>query len=137
MSKRSRFLGKLRNDSQTKNINVQVDVIEYEDDGIFYAYSPALDLIGYGISLVEARQSWETILQEYFTYTMNKKTLTKDLLHRGWIVRKGNKEFRPPSFSWLLQNNRELVEMYDKHNFQKTSRPISVPLATLQLFYSC
>ena len=93
MSKRSRFLGKLRNDSQTKNINVQVDVIEYEDDGIFYAYSPALDLIGYGISLVEARQSWETILQEYFTYTMNKKTLTKDLLHRGWIVRKGNKKF--------------------------------------------
>ena len=129
MSKRSRFLGKLRNDSQTKNINVQVDVIEYEDDGIFYAYSPALDLIGYGISLVEARQSWETILQEYFTYTMNKKTLTKDLLHRGWIVRKGNKKFRPPSFSWLLQNNRELVEMYDKYNFQKTSRPISVPLA--------
>ena len=129
MSKRSRFLGKLRNDSQRKNINVQVDVIEYEDEGIFYAYSPALDLIGYGINLVEARQSWETILQEYFTYTMNKRTLTKDLLQRGWIVRKGNKEFRPPAFSWLLKNNRELVEMYDKHNFQKTSLPISVPLA--------
>ena len=128
-NKRNRFLGKLHNNSQRKNIEVQVDIIEYNDEGIFYAYSPALDLIGYGTTKVEARQSWEIVLQEYITYTMNKKTLTKDLQSRGWIVRNGNKQFRPPTFSWLLQNNRELVEMYDKYNFQKTSTPITVPFA--------
>lgn len=128
-NKRSRFFGKLHNSVQKKNVEVNVDIIEYEEEGIFYSYSPALDLIGYGETPIEARKSWETVLEEYINYTINKNTLTKDLQSRGWVVRKGNRQYRPPSFSWLLQNNRDLAIMFDKHNFQKTSRQVSMPIA--------
>ncbi len=129
MRKQSHFWGKLFNKAHNKNVEVKIDLVEYEDDSIHYVYSPAFDLIGYGYSQEEARQSWELVLQEYFTYTLNKNTLIKDLQSRGWIVRKGNKYFTPPTFSWLLKNNHDLTEVYDKHNFQKSSKPITVPLA--------
>jgi len=128
MSKR-RFLGRLHSISHQKNIEVQVNIIEYKDEGIGYSYSPALDLIGYGSTQHEAGKSWEVVLEEYFKYTVNKKTLTKDLRNRGWIVRKGSKQFKPPALSWLLQNNNDLKEMYNKYDLQKTSKPIKVPLA--------
>jgi GTP-binding protein EngB required for normal cell division len=130
MSKHSHFFGSLTNSLQRKRIEAHIDIIEYENEGICYAYSPALDLIGYGYSQEEARQSWETVLEEYFTYTLNKNTLMEDLQKMGWNIKKDKEHFTPPSFSWLLQNNHELTEVYDKYNFKKTSRPIQIPAYT-------
>lgn len=128
MKQNSRFFAKLFNKTHRQNIEVTVDIIEYQEEDIFYVYSPALDLIGYGQNDQEARQSWEVILEEYLDYALNKKTLIKDLQSRGWVV-KGKKQFKPPTFSWMLQHNEQLTDMYNKHNFHKTSRPISVPFA--------
>jgi len=128
MKELSRFKGMLSN-SNKPNIMVSVDVIEYSEDKMFFSYSPALDLIGYGKSKQEARESWETVLEEYLTYAVNKKTLIKDLQSKGWQVKKNKRDFKPPTFSWMLQNNKDLADVYDKHNFQKTTQPISVPLA--------
>jgi predicted RNase H-like HicB family nuclease len=128
MKERSRFLGSLFNKTHNSNIEVKVDLIEYEESGIYYVYCPAFDLVGYGKTPHEARESWEAVLEQYFSYTLNKKTLIKDLESRGWVVRK-KKQFTAPSLSWMLQNNDQLTDIYDNHNFKKVTKPISVPLA--------
>ena len=54
-------------------IEVKVDLVEFEDDDIHYVYSPALELIGYGNTHEEAKESWNTVLEEYFQYGIEKK----------------------------------------------------------------
>lgn len=127
MEENSRFLGKFFSKTHQRKIEVNVDIIEYQEDDIYYAYSPALDLVGYGNNEV-ARNSWEVVLQEYFKYTLNKKTLIQDFESRGWNIKQNNHRYTPPKLSWLLQNNEGLTDMYDKHNFQKISRSIQLPL---------
>lgn len=126
MKEHSGLFGKFSD--RVGNIEVKVDLIEYEEDCIFYVYCPPLDLIGYGSSQKEARASWETVLEEYFRYTLNKNTLVKDLESRGWYLKGKNSQFKPPTLSWMLQHNEQLSEVYNNHNFQKVSLPISMPL---------
>ncbi len=128
MKERSRFSGKIFNEEHNSNIEVKVDLIEYEEAGIYYVYSPAFDLVGYGKTAIEARESWQTVLEEYFSYTLNKKTLVKDLESRGWTIKK-KKKFTSPSLTWMLRNNDQLLDIYNNHNFQKITKPVLVPLA--------
>jgi hypothetical protein len=107
-------------------INIEVEVIEYQDKNLFYAYTPSLSLVGYGNTVEEARKSWEVVLEEYFRYTTNKQTLVQDLENHGWQVSKNN--VNPPSIAWLLQNNQQVSEVYDNHNFYKNSRPVKMDL---------
>jgi predicted RNase H-like HicB family nuclease len=125
MKENSELFGKFLN--RVGNIEVNVDLIEYEEDCIFYVYCPPLDLIGYGSTQTEARASWEIVLEEYFRYTLNKNTLVKDLESRGWCVKEKNSQFKPPTLSWMLQHNEQLGDVYNNHNFQKVSLPISMP----------
>jgi hypothetical protein len=128
MKERKEFFGKLLSKTHKSEVKIAVDILEYDEDGLFFIYSPALDLIGYGESPEEAKHSWETVLCEYIQYGLNKKTLFKDLENRGWKIKNKN-EIHPPTFSWMLQNYQELNDVYDKHDFKKTKKPVTMPLA--------
>lgn len=130
MKANSRFLGRIFNKSHHQKIDVRMDLLEYNEDDTFYVYSPALDLVGYGFTAQEARNSWETILAEYFRYTLNKKTLTEDLENRGWEIKNKAKamRFTPPTLSWMLERNEGLTNIYNNHDFHKVSRQIKVPV---------
>ncbi|HEY4063208.1 MAG TPA: hypothetical protein VGM30_14980 [Puia sp.] len=110
-----------------QKIEIQLDMIDFHEDGIFYSYAPALDLMGYGKTQEEAFKSWQLMLHEYVKYTTNKKTLAQDLEKYGWSV--SGSHLNPPSLTWLLQNNQQVTEVYDKHNFSKSSRQVKMPLA--------
>ena len=127
MRRRSNIFGNFFTKDNTHKIEVLVELIEYEDKGIYYAYTPSLNILGYGKSAPEARNSWEIMMEEYFRYTTNKKTLSKDLESYGWTITK--KQMNPPSFSWLLQNNEQVSEVYNKHDFNKSTRQVRMPLA--------
>ena len=107
-------------------VTVKIDVIEYKEDGIFYIYSPALDLVGYGNTLSEARLSWDVVLDEYLDFTSRKNSLIENLLTRGWKI-KARQAPTPPTFSWLVQKDGNLTEMINKHDYKKKSRPIHLP----------
>jgi len=128
MKKTSNFLGQFFTKTSASKVNINVPIIEYQEDEMFYAYCPPLDLIGYGLTETEARESWETILCEYLQYGLNKKTLFKDLESRGWKIRKKH-TVQPPAFSWMLQNYDELGEIYNNHNFKKSEQSVTMPLA--------
>lgn len=123
----TRFRGQLTNANRTKTVKVNLDIIEYQEDGSYIAFSPALDLVGYGSTIKEARESWQTVLEEYFRYTLNKKTLQKDLINRGWKMAKKTSHFTPPSFSWIVQNHKEVKDIYDNHAFRKRSTNVAIP----------
>lgn len=122
------FLAKENSNDFKKSIDCKVDILMYEEDGIHYVYSPALDLVGYGKTGEEALASWEVVIEEYLRYGLEKDTLANDLKSHGWSIKKSTNELQPPLFSWLLTNNDQLSEMYDKHSFHKTSRLIALPM---------
>jgi len=123
------IFAKIFKKGKLQKIDLRVEIIEFQDKEIFYAYTPSLNIMGYGKNAQEARKSWEVVFEEYIRYTANKKTLIKDLESYGWTISK--KHIDPPSFDWLIQNNQQARDVFNKHDFNKTSKPIKVPLAEL------
>ena len=96
-----------------ESIQFSIDLIEYMEDDIYYVYSPALDLVGYGINEKEALSSWEVVLEEYLTYSVNEKTLITDLEKHGWQIAPGQNKIISPTLTWLLQHNPDLNNIYN------------------------
>jgi hypothetical protein len=93
--------------SEAVNSEVNLMLVLFEEDGIHYAYSPELDLNGYGKTQEEAQRSFEVVLSDYLEFAVRNKTLLADLLKQGWQL---SEKLTPPSFNELLQRNNELAE---------------------------
>jgi hypothetical protein len=50
-------------------MKVEVPVVFFEDDGIYYAHIPPLDITGYGKNEKEARHSLTVMVDEFINYT--------------------------------------------------------------------
>lgn len=55
-----------------KSLSITLKVVFFEEDNIFYAYLPSLDLTGYGNTDVEAKESLKVVLDEFLRYTLSK-----------------------------------------------------------------
>jgi hypothetical protein len=107
-------------------VNVKLSLIEFEEDGLFFVYSPALDLTGYGKTHEEARDSYNIAMEEFIKYTTNKKTAAEVLSNLGWNVSK-KKSISAPSLSELLQTRGYLEEIFTERQFRKTDEEVSIP----------
>lgn len=72
--------------SKDGNIKVTLDVYLFMDGDTYIAYSPALDLSGYGMSESEAKDSFSIVMEEYINYGLSHRTLVKDLRAHRWNV---------------------------------------------------
>jgi len=99
------FKGQLSNGKM--GVTVDVTVYLWEEDGMCFVYSPALDLTGYGSTERNAKESFKIVLQEYITYTSNKKTLFDDLEQHGWLVNRKKKRVHAPDFEDMFSENKE------------------------------
>ena len=102
-------------------IDARLDVFIYEKDKLTFAYAPALDLIGYGHSEEEAKQSFEVVVEDYFEFGIKRNTLEKDLEAHGWIKEKKT-EFEVPNIWNIIAQNDE-VRAFASKDFQKRSVP--------------
>lgn len=109
-----------------ESINSELAVFLFKEDDAFIAYSPALDLSGYGKTEVEARDSFNIVLKEYFDYATREGTLYQDLKDHGWNFKSHGVE--TPRISVLIMNNGELSNILDKKDFKKYNEPITVPV---------
>lgn len=66
------------------NLSVTLDVYVFMDGDSYIAYSPALDLCGYGDSEDAAKESFSIVMDEYIAYGVSRRTLVKDLRAHGW-----------------------------------------------------
>ena len=108
-----------------ENISSQLAVFLFKEEDSYIAYSPALDLSGYGKTEEDARNSFNITLKEYFDYCVDKGTLYQDLVNHGWNVKKN--ELETPRISFLITKNAELSNILEQKDFKKYNEPINVP----------
>ncbi len=113
----------------TKEVEISLSIFLWEEDSIFYVYSPALDLTGYGLSKEEARESFETVLHEFIVYTHNKKTIFTELEKLGWAVNKKKKRVVSPDFEDLLSENEHFRHLYKSRDLVRDSSNVNLQLA--------
>lgn len=107
-------------------INVKLSLIEFEEDGLHFVYSPALDLTGYGKTEEEAKESYNLAMEEFLKYTNNKETVFKELERLGWTISK-RKKIIAPSLSTLLKSRSYLEEIFTERDFRKTDETVAIP----------
>ncbi len=108
---------------------ITLHLISFEDDGLMYFYSPALDLTGYGKNEEEAKNSFDITLKEFMRYTDNKNTIIKELQKHGWIVKlKGNKisGVTAPSMIDMLEKNKEFNKIVSKKPYKQVIEEIAI-----------
>jgi len=111
-----------------KNVEVNVSIFLWDEDSVFYVYSPALDITGYGLNKEEARESFETTLHEFILYTQNKKTIFKELENLGWAVNKRKKRVISPEFEDMLSENEHFKHLYKSKDLVRDSSNVNLEL---------
>jgi len=109
-------------------VKVNVQVILFKEDDIWYAYLPALDINGYGNNEDEAKESLKIAINEFIRFTPNKKTFFDELKHLGWIIKKSKKSFIAPKISEMINENEELKEIVDSRSYKSDDYQVRVPV---------
>ena len=126
MKPQLRATGNVHSGSNQANFeNIPIFVLQ-EDKTIIY-YSPVFDLSGYGNNEIEAKDSLEVSIEEFFRYTMNKKTLESELSKLGWTKVKRKKKFTPPAMTDMIKKHPYLSEIINEHDFRKQTMPVAIP----------
>lgn len=110
------------------NVEAKLDVFIYENDGFMVAYAPALDLMGYGKTVDDAKASFEVVVEDFFETTIKLKTLAKYLQEHGWTKESRKVEFISPLALNILEANKQLQEIFST-DFQKQSLPYNYAIA--------
>ncbi|MBV6641035.1 MAG: hypothetical protein KI791_09960 [Cyclobacteriaceae bacterium] len=119
--------GNFTQGNKTANFqNVPVFVIREDDTTIYY--TPVFDISGYGYDDTEAEKSLQVAINEFFRYTLNKKTFSSELLKLGWKQLK-KKKYLPPVMSEMVKERDYLSEIIDSHDFSKKSLDVAMPVA--------
>ena len=94
---------------QNRNsINVNVQVTLFQEDGMWVAYCPALELSSYGDDQNDAKQAFGEAMRIFLSETDRKGTLERYLLKLGWqLQQKPKPMYNQPNIS--LRENRRLL----------------------------
>jgi hypothetical protein len=122
-----RLKASLGNLPKNKRVDVNVLIVAFVEDSLYYYYAPQLDVYGYGQTETEAKESFEITLHEFFRYTLNKGTLQDELKRLGWKLQKKSKIILAPDFSQLLQSSADLKDIVENRSFTKTQHLIQMP----------
>ena len=113
--------------SEKAKVMISIPVIIFQELEIHIVYCPVLDVTGYGNTEDEARTSFNHCLQEFFHYTLNKKTLYGELEKLGWKVKRGRHEATPPLMTDRLNDNENLSRILNDLPFCKEEMSIQLP----------
>lgn len=106
------------------NIRITLDVYIFLEGDCYIAYSPALDMSGYGESERLAKESFSIAIDEYVKYARRHKTLVKDLKRHGWKVRSlKQRKMSAPSLDEMLASNAAFKEILVNKEYRKVSEP--------------
>jgi hypothetical protein len=118
------------NNSNAK-VRVNLFLIHFQDENnTHFIFSPHLDLTGYGYNLREAKKSFNIALDDFISYTINKKTLSKVLTGLGWKVKGSTRKpakILAPSITSVIANNRHVSEIFDNHIAKTFHQEVEFP----------
>lgn len=109
-------------------VSLNVPVMLFEEDSIWYAYLPSFDLTGYGSDIKEAKRSLTIVLDEFIRYTLNKNTFFSELRRLGWNIKSKTKPIKAPKMSELIEENEQLKDIIDSKRFSTVDYPVNIPV---------
>lgn len=113
--------------SSNGNLSVKLDVYLFMEGEIYIAYSPALDICGYGDSEEDAKNSFSIVMDEYIAYGILHKTLIKDLRAHGWKVKSlKQRKMSAPPFDVMLRNNNVFKDILENKEYRKIAEPFPI-----------
>lgn len=113
----------------TSGMSIKLDVYIFSEDNTVIAYSPALDLCGYGYTDEEAKESFHIAVSEYLNFGLTHKTLVADLRSHGWKVRSlKQRKMASPTFDTMLRNSDTLRDILENKDYRKESQPLPLPV---------
>lgn len=110
-----------------KSIKVNLQVLFFEEDNIYYAYMPSFDLTGYGNTEKEAKESLTVVLDEFLRYTLNKNTLFLEMQRLGWKIKSKKKPMYAPQMSDLINTNDQLKEIVNSKQYTTSNYQVNLP----------
>lgn len=112
-------------------IHVELLLKGWKDNetNLYFLYSPALDLTGYGETLREAQNSLKYTLDEFIRYTHTKKTIFDELEHLGWYVNRKKKRVCAPDINDLLKENKTFRTLQSKKGVRDLNKAYNLELA--------
>jgi hypothetical protein len=112
----------------TNKIVINLQVFFFQEDDIFFAYMPSLDLTGYGNTPKEAKDSLTVVLDEFLKYTINKNTFLIELKRLGWKIKSKKKPMHAPQMTDLINSNEQLKEIVNSKQYSTSNYPVKVPI---------
>jgi hypothetical protein len=106
---------------KTDTIQIAVPVIFFEEDGVYFANIPPLDLIGYGNSEKEAKHSLDLMVEEFIRYSTENNTLESELKKLGW------QKIESPSLTELIDRNDQLKNIINNRPIRTDRIKINMP----------
>lgn len=110
-------------------ITISVSLYIWDEDGITFVYSPALDITGYGNTEEEAKKSFRITLDEFVNYTHKKKTIFDELESLGWAVNRKKKRLHAPDLEELRTDNDTFRDLLRKKNLRSENQNVELALA--------
>ena len=97
-----------------------------QEDGVYIAYCPALDISTSAATYNDAISSFYEMFQLHIECCVESGTLNEDLLSHGWKVTK--KSITPPSFRALMKKP-EMKKLMESHvGFERIVAPARIPV---------
>ena len=121
--------GNLKGEKQfgTKSVKVDLQVLIFEEDNIHYAYMPSFDLMGYGDTEENAKESLTVVLDEFLRYTLNKNTLFIEMQRLGWKIRSKQKPMYAPQMSEMINTNEQLKDIVNSKQYTSSNYQVNIP----------
>lgn len=105
------------------SVEAILDVYIYTNDGCKIVYSPALDIMGYGNTIKEAKKSFEVVVTDFFESSIKRGTLNDYLLSKKWVKESKDVEFSSPKVVSLVKSNSQLQNILSLSSFTKQTLP--------------
>lgn len=112
-----------------KGIEASLEVYIFTNDGCKIAYSPALDIFGYGKNEKEAKESFSVVIKDFFDSSIRRKTLDDYLLSKHWTRKKEESLFISPQVIAMAKNNDKFRNILSAPKFTKKTIPYKQSLS--------
>lgn len=118
--------------NNTGRVVANISMLSFKEGCTFIIYTPQLDISGYGNSYEDALSSFESALEMFLDYTINKNTLYKVLSDLGWQLVKGSekkpKKITAPLLSQLIVKNEYLADLLNNQSLQTSNKEVVIPM---------
>ncbi|MEO7444035.1 MAG: hypothetical protein ABIT96_03960 [Ferruginibacter sp.] len=114
-------------DFGNRRVSINTQVFLFEEDNVYFAYNPALDLTGYGKDSNEAMSSLTVVLDEFLRYTLNKNTFFIELQRLGWKIKSKKKQMSAPQMSDMINTNDQLKDIVNSKQYTTSNFLVNVP----------